>query len=341
MNLYEELRWRGLIQDASPDLAERLAAGPITVYCGYDPTARSMHFGNLQQLVVLRHFQRHGHTAISVAGGGTGLIGDPSGKSAERPLVDVETTRAWTARFRAQMERILEPGAIFLDNLDWLGSLTMVEFLRDVGKHFPMGYMLAKESVRARVHGEGMSYTEFSYMLLQAYDFLRLYDDHGCRMQFGGSDQWGNITAGLELLRRTGRHGAVGMTVPLILRPDGTKFGKTEEGAVWLDPELTSPYAFYQFFVNQSDEQVAVLLRRLSLLAREEVEALEREAAEHPERREAQRALAWDVTARVHGDDAARAAAELLRAAGERAQPGLDTPLREYVGERLAEVDRG
>ena len=334
MNLYEELQWRGLIQDESPELAEKLAAGPVTVYCGYDPTARSMHFGNLQQLVVLRHFQRHGHTAIALRGGGTGLIGDPSGKSSERPLVDAETTREWTQRFQAQMERILEPGAVFLDNLEWLGPLRMVDFLRDVGKHFPMGYMLAKESVKTRVHGEGMSYAEFSYMLLQAYDFLRLYDDHGCRVQFGGSDQWGNITAGLELLRRTGRHGAAGMTVPLILRPDGTKFGKTEEGAIWLDPELTSPYAFYQFFINQPDEQAAVLLRRLTLIAPEEIEATEARHAEAPHERIAQRAVAEHLTELVHGPEGlaeARAVTEWMfgdggEAVARDALAGIEVP---------------
>src|SRR5688572_8728112 len=204
---------------------------------------------------MLRHFQRHGHHVIALAGGGTGLIGDPSGKSAERPLNEASVVEQWAENVRAQIARMLEPGATFVNNLDWLGPLRMVEFLRDVGKHFPMGYMLAKESVKTRVHGEGMSYTEFSYMLLQSYDFLRLYEDHGCRMQFGGSDQWGNITAGLELLRRTGHEGAFGMTVPLLLRADGTKFGKTEEGAVWLDPEMTSPYAFFQFWLNTPDDQ--------------------------------------------------------------------------------------
>jgi tyrosyl-tRNA synthetase len=306
--LYDELRWRGLIQDETDGLRERLDEGPITVYCGYDPTAPSLHAGNLQQIVVFRHFQRYGHQVIALAGGGTGLIGDPSGKSAERPLVDADTIRGWTENVRSQIERIVEPGAVFHNNLDWLEPLRMVEFLRDVGKHFPMGYMLAKESVRTRVSGEGMSYTEFSYMLLQAYDFVRLYEDHGCRMQFGGSDQWGNITAGLELLRRTGHEGAYGMTVPLLLRADGTKFGKTEEGAVWLDRERTSPYAFYQFFLNTPDDQVPTLLRRLTLLAREEIEELEGAAAEAPQERRAQRALAAHLTELVHGPEGLREA---------------------------------
>ena len=306
--LYDELQWRGLIQDESPDLAERLGSGPITVYCGYDPSAPSLHAGNLQQIVMFRHFQRHGHHVIALAGGGTGLIGDPSGKSAERPLNDASVVEQWAENVRGQIARILEPGATFVNNLDWLGGLTMVEFLRDVGKHFPMGYMLAKESVKTRVHGEGMSYSEFSYMLLQSYDFLRLYEDHGCRMQFGGSDQWGNITAGLEYLRRTGHEGAVGMTVPLLLRADGRKFGKTEEGAVWLDPSMTSPYAFFQFWLNSGDDQVGTLLRRLSLLPRDEIEALEARHAGAPQERIAQRALAEHMTAMVHGEEGLREA---------------------------------
>ena len=335
MGLYEELRWRGLIQDESPDLAERLAAGPVTVYCGYDPTAPSLHAGNLQQIVMFRHFQRHGHRVIALAGGGTGLIGDPSGKSAERPLNDAATVRSWAENVRSQIERIVEPGAVFLDNLDWLGPLTMVEFLRDVGKHFPMGYMLAKESVKTRVHGEGMSYSEFSYMLLQSYDFLRLYDDHGCRMQFGGSDQWGNITAGLELLRRTGREGAVGMTVPLLLRADGTKFGKTESGAVWLDEQMTSPYAFFQFWLNAADDQVGTLLRRLSLIAPGEIEALESRHAQAPQERIAQRAPAEHMTAMVHGEEGLRSALE----ATERMFGGGDASSADAQEIALAEID--
>ena len=332
--LYEELKWRGLIQDESPDLAEKLAEGPLTVYVGYDPSAPSLHAGNLQQLVVMRHFQRHGHTIIALAGGGTGLIGDPSGKSAERPFADADTVRGWVEGIRAQMERLVEPGAIFLNNLDWLEKLSYIELLRDVGKHFPIGYMLAKESVKTRVHGEGMSYTEFSYMLLQSYDFRHLYDEHGCRMQFGGSDQWGNITAGLELLRRTGRHGAVGMTVRLLLRADGTKFGKTEEGAVWLDRERTSPYAFFQFWLNTADDQVGTLLRRLSLIPPQDIEALEARHAEAPHERIAQRALAEHMTQMVHGDEGLREAQDVTEwmfggggdVADPRALRGIEVP---------------
>jgi tyrosyl-tRNA synthetase len=334
VNLYEELRWRGLIQDESPDLAEKLSEGPLTAYVGYDPSAPTLHAGNLQQIVVMRHFQRHGHTVIALAGGGTGLIGDPSGKSAERPFVDADTIRGWTERIRGQLERLLEPGAVHANNLDWLEPLTVVELLRDVGKHFPIGYMLAKESVKTRVHGEGMSYTEFSYMLLQSYDFRHLYDEHGCRLQFGGSDQWGNITAGLELLRRTGRHGAVGMTVPLLLRADGTKFGKTEEGAIWLDPERTSPYAFFQFWLNTADDQVGYLLRRLTFIAPDEIEALEREHAGAPHERLAQRALAEHMTEMVHGADGLREARDvtawMFGGGGEVADPralrGIEVP---------------
>ncbi|MDQ5808550.1 MAG: tyrosine--tRNA ligase [Actinomycetota bacterium] len=299
MRLYDELVWRGLVQDSTEGLGDALET-PLTLYVGYDPTASSLHAGNLQQIITMRRFQLRGHRVVALAGGGTGLIGDPSGKSTERALNDEATVAEWAARIEAQIRRLLPDETIFENNLNWLGAMTVIECLRDVGKHFPMGYMLAKESVKTRVHGEGMTFTEFSYMVLQAYDFQQLYDRYDCRLQMGGSDQWGNITAGLELLRRTGRDGAYGMTTPLLLRADGQKFGKSEEGAVWLDPERTSPYAFFQFFLNTADDQVGMLLRRLSLLPREEIEALE---AADPSTRTAQRALAEHLTAMVHGEE--------------------------------------
>ena len=303
--LWEDLRWRGLVQDASEELPEALASGPLTLYAGYDPTAPSLHAGNLQLIITMRRFREAGHRVIACAGGGTGLIGDPSGKSAERALHDAATVREWCERIEDQIRRLLGEDAIFVNNREWLEPLTAIELLRDVGRHFPMGYMLAKESVKTRVHSEGMTFTEFAYMLLQAYDYAQFYDRHNCRLQIGGSDQWGNITAGLELLRRTGREGAYGMTTPLLLRADGQKFGKSEEGAVWLDPERTSPYEFFQFFLNTADDQVGTLLRRLTLLQREEIEALEREP---PETRAAQRALAEHLTTLVHGEDGLRQA---------------------------------
>ena len=318
MNLYEELVWRGLVQDATDGLAEALESGPLTLYAGYDPTAPSLHVGNLQLVVTMRRFRDHGHRVIALAGGGTGLIGDPSGKSAERALQDEATVREWAGRHEAQMRRLLGEGTIFANNREWLEPLTAIELLRDVGKHFPMGYMLAKESVKARVHGEGMTFTEFSYMLLQAYDYRQLFDRHGCRLQIGGSDQWGNITSGLEFVRRTRNERAHGMTTPLLLRPDGQKFGKTEEGAVWLDAEMTSPYAFFQFFLNTPDGHVGMLLRRLSLLPPAEIERLE---AAPPETRTAQRALAEHLTLLVHGEpglrDAEAQTEALFRGQGE------------------------
>jgi tyrosyl-tRNA synthetase len=310
VRLFDELVWRGLVQDSTEGLAGALEE-PLTLYVGYDPTAPSLHAGNLQQIITMRRFQLRGHRVIALAGGGTGLIGDPSGKSSERALQDETVVSEWAARIEGQIRRLLPDDTIFENNLAWLGPLTVIECLRDVGKHFPMGYMLAKESVKTRVHGEGMTFTEFAYMVLQAYDYQQLYDRYDCRLQRGGSDQWGNITAGLEYLRRTGREGAYGLTTPLLLRADGQKFGKSEEGAVWLDAELTSPYAFFQFFLNTADDQVGMLLRRLTLFPREEIEALE---AAPPETRTAQRALAEHLTAMLHGEEGLRAAREQTEA---------------------------
>ena len=300
--LWEDLVWRGLVQDHTDGLD---AVEPLTLYAGYDPTAPSLHVGNLQLIITMRRFRDAGHRVIALAGGGTGMIGDPSGKSTERALQDEATVQEWAARHERQMRRLLGEDTIFENNRSWLEPLTAIELLRDVGKHFPMGYMLAKESVKTRVRGEGMTFTEFSYMLLQAYDYRQLFDAHDCRLQIGGSDQWGNITAGLEFIRRTRDARVHGMTTPLLLRADGQKFGKSEQGAVWLDRDLTSPYEFFQFFFNTADDQVGMLLRRLALLPREEIEALE---TADPSTRTAQRALAEHLTQLVHGEEGLREA---------------------------------
>jgi tyrosyl-tRNA synthetase len=313
VRLFDELVWRGLVQDHTAGLED---AEGLTLYAGYDPTAPSLHVGNLQLIITMRRFRDAGFRVIALAGGGTGLIGDPSGKSTERALQDEAVVRQWASLHEAQMRRLLGEDTIFENNRAWLEPLTAIELLRDVGKHFPMGYMLAKESVRARVHGEGMTFTEFSYMLLQSYDYQQLFDRHDCRLQIGGSDQWGNITSGIEFIRRTRDARVLGMTTPLLLRADGQKFGKSEEGAVWLDPDRTSPYAFYQFFLNTADDQVGMLLRRLTLFAPERIEELE---AADPATRAAQRALAEHLTEMVHGEAGLRAAEAQTRAmfAGE------------------------
>jgi tyrosyl-tRNA synthetase len=310
--ILDDLRWRGLLalttDEAALDAA--LSAGPLTFYCGFDPTAESLHFGNLVQLVTMRRLQAAGHQAIAVVGGATGLVGDPSGKSAERALNDVEVVEAWVERIRGQVSHLLplegENPARIVNNLEWTATLSAIAFLRDIGKHFSVSRMLAKEAVSARMADEGVSYTEFSYQILQAFDYLELYRRYGTVLQTGGSDQWGNLTAGVDLIRR-----AEGMTVhalatPLITRADGTKYGKTEAGAVWLDPALTSPYAFYQYFLNAADADVGSLLRTFSFRSRAEILELERSSAERPEAREAQQALAQELTAMLHGDEQTR-----------------------------------
>ena len=305
--LSEDLAFRGLIhQMTDPELPKRLDIPGLTVYAGFDPSADSLHVGNLLQLCTLRRFQQHGHRPISLAGGGTGLIGDPGGKQDERQLLDRETLDRYVERVRPQLGQFLDlDHALLLNNADWLEALSTIEFLRDVGKHFTVNQMVAKESVKTRFErpDHGISYTEFSYMLLQAYDFLRLHLDHDCDLQIGGSDQWGNITMGVELIRKTCGDEAWGLTTPLVLKADGTKYGKTESGTVWLDPERTSPYAMYQFFLNTVDEQVGQLLRYLTFLEHDEIGALDAETAYHPERRAGQRALARAVVSLVHGDD--------------------------------------
>ena len=312
--LLDELGWRGLLYDHTDRLADALAAGPVTGYCGFDPTADSLHVGSLIPVMGLLHLQRAGHRPVILVGGGTGLIGDPSGKSSERPLQSREQITANGAALRAQLERFLDftgpNAALVRDNAQWLAPLVLVDFLRDVGKHFSVNVMLAKDSVKSRLDA-GISFTEFAYMLLQAYDFLELHRRDGVTVQIGGSDQWGNITAGIELIRRAKGAEANGLVLPLVTPASGTKFGKTESGAVWLDPARTSPYQFYQFWINTDDRDVGRYLRYFTLFSREVITGLDAETSAHPERRDAQQRLALDVTARVHGEDAARTAAEV------------------------------
>jgi tyrosyl-tRNA synthetase len=311
-DLFAELEWRGFVQETTPELAAHLAGGPRTVYCGFDPTAASLQLGNLMPLMLLRHFQRAGHKPIVLMGGGTGLIGDPSGKRNERPLLSKEQIRENLQRQRDQMQRFLDfnPGpaqALVLNNADWLGKEGLVDFLRDVGKHFSVNIMLQKESVQGRL-AAGISYTEFSYMLLQAFDFLHLFRKERCTVQVGGSDQWGNITAGIDLIRRVENGEAHGLVAPLVTTAAGAKFGKTEAGAIWLDPALTSPYQFYQFWINVDDRDVERYLKLFTMRPREgprSVSSVMQEHARDPGGREAQSVLAHDVTALVHGDDAA------------------------------------
>jgi tyrosyl-tRNA synthetase len=314
-DILEELSWRGLLAQTTDRaaLARDLAAGPMTLYSGFDPTAESLHVGNLVPLLTLRRFQLAGHRPIALAGGATGFIGDPSGRSAERTLMDAATVAARVARIRVQLERFLEfddgaTGALLVDNLDWTGPMTALDFLRDVGKHFPVNVMLQKESISARLEAGGLSFTEFSYVLLQSNDYLELFRRLGCRLQVGGNDQWGNLTAGLDLIRRVeGAEAAAGahaLTVPLITSATGEKFGKsTGGGSLWLDPGMTSPYALYQYFLATDDRDVGTYLRYLTFLSREEVEALDAETADRPKARAGQRRLAEELTALVHGPD--------------------------------------
>jgi tyrosyl-tRNA synthetase len=335
--LLAELEWRGILHATTPGLPARLATGRrISAYIGFDPSADSLHIGHLIPIFGLIRLQRHGGRPVALVGGGTGMIGDPSGRSSERNLLDAATIEHNVAAIRAQLERFLDfsPGptqAVLANNLDWLGKLSLIDYLRDVGKHFTVPYMLAKDSVQQRLE-RGLSFTEFSYMTLQAFDFATLYREHGVEMQMGGADQWGNITAGLELIRRTSGEGsdeslAHGIAYKLLLSPSGAKFGKSEGGdSVWLDPARTSPYAFYQSWVQADDRDVGTYLRWFTLWARDEIEALDAEVAAHPERREAQHRLAFDVTARVHGEAAAREAVRVSEALFQR-EPITDAAL--------------
>ena len=306
-NVLQELEWRGFVQQATPGLAAHFAKTPVTAYCGFDPTAPSLQLGNLMPLMLLANLQRAGHRPIVLMGGGTGLIGDPSGKSSERPLLSKEQIRENVRRQRDQSARFLEFGtgptaALLLDNAKWLVEQHLIDFLRDIGKHFTVNVMMQKESVKARLDG-GLSFTEFSYMLLQAYDFLYLFRERQCTLQVAGSDQWGNITAGVELIRRVENADAHGLVAPLVTRASGQKFGKTESGAVYLDPEMTSPYKFYQFWINVDDRDVENYLKLFTLKTRTEIADLVAQQQADPAERPAQRALAADVTTRVHGAD--------------------------------------
>jgi tyrosyl-tRNA synthetase len=317
-DVLDELKWRGLLALSTDEEALRahLAAGPITFYVGFDPTAPSLHFGNLVQLMVARHLQAAGHRPLILVGGSTGLIGDPK-ESAERVLNPKEVVAEWVTRIRRQVERYVDFAgdnpARLVNNLDWTGSVPVLDFLRDIGKHFPVNRMLARDVVRNRLE-EGISYTEFSYVLLQSFDYLQLFRTYGCTLQTGGSDQWGNITAGVELIRRAEGARVHALATPLLTKTDGTKFGKTESGTVWLDPEMTSPYAFHQAFLNVEDEKVVEYLKVFSPRSHAEIEELARQTAEQPHLRAAQKALANDVTDLVHSPTE-RAAAEAAAAA--------------------------
>jgi tyrosyl-tRNA synthetase len=339
-DVLDELMWRGLIALSTDEdaLRAQLAAGPITFYVGFDPTAPSLHFGNLVQLIVARHLQAAGHHPLILVGGSTGLIGDPK-ESAERVLNPKEVVAEWVQRIRSQVERFVaftgDNPARIVNNLDWTGSVSVLDFLRDIGKHFPVNRMLARDVVRNRLE-EGISYTEFSYVLLQSFDYLQLFRTYGCTLQTGGSDQWGNITAGVELIRRAEGARVHALATPLLTKADGTKFGKTETGTVWLDPEMTSPYAFHQAFLNVEDEKVVEYLKVFSPRGRDEIAELARQTAEQPHLRVAQRALADDVTDLVHSPaerEAAVAAASALFGRGS-----LDELAPETLAGVVAEV---
>ncbi|WP_214109013.1 tyrosine--tRNA ligase [Acrocarpospora catenulata] len=343
-DILDELEWRDVTAQTTDADALRaaLAEGPITVYAGFDPTAPSLHVGNLATLLILTRFQRAGHRPIGLVGGATGLIGDPSGRSTERALNSEEIVQEWVARIRVQVEKFLsfsgENAATLVSNLDWTASLSAIDFLRDIGKHFPVNRMLARESVAARLAGEGLSYTEFSYQILQANDYLELYRRHGCTLQLGGSDQWGNIVAGVDLIRRVESGHAHAYTGKLITKADGTKFGKTAGGAVWLDPALTSPYAFYQYWLNADDRDVIRFLKVFTFRTREEIEELEKAVADRPFAREAQRTLAGDLTTMVHGaDEVERVIAASRALFGQGSIAELDEAT---LGAALAEVPR-
>ncbi|WP_088185776.1 tyrosine--tRNA ligase [Desulfosporosinus sp. FKA] len=323
MDLFQDLKDRGLIYQHTDEqsLRKRLMSRPISLYCGFDPTADSLHIGSLLPILILKRFQLAGHKPIALVGGGTGLIGDPSGKTSERVLNPQEIVEEWADKIKAQLSRFLDferkdNPAVIANNYDWLGSLQVIEFLRDIGKNFPLGTMLAKESVETRM-SKGISYTEFSYMILQSYDFMKLNELYGCELQVGGSDQWGNITAGIELIRRTSDEQdkeMFGLTMPLVTKSDGVKFGKTEGGAVWLDPKKTSPYKFYQFWLNTDDRDVIKFLKYFTFLTIDEINALAQDLEREPEKRKAQRTLASEVTSLVHGQEALARAEKITNA---------------------------
>lgn len=315
MKLFDELKWRGLVYDMTdPELEKALNDGHLTFYLGCDPTADSLHVGHLLAYLVAKRLLQGGHTPILVIGGGTGLIGDPSFKSTERQLLTIETSLKNAAGITAQVEKLL-PGVMTVNNYDWISSLNAIEFLRDIGKNFNVTYMMSKDSVKSRIEN-GISFTEFSYQIIQAWDFEHLFEKHHCQLQIGGQDQWGNMTSGLELIRKV--HGseakAFCFTFPLVTKADGTKFGKSESGAVWLDPLKTSPYEFYQFWINTADDDVVKRLKQFTFLSPEEITALEDDLKVHPEARNAQKALAKDLTILVHGEEAYAEAVKISNA---------------------------
>ncbi|QWF77145.1 Tyrosine--tRNA ligase [Amycolatopsis sp. CA-230715] len=345
-HILDELTWRGLIAHSTDvdALRRELDQGPVTLYCGFDPTAPSLHAGNLVPLLMLKRFQRAGHRPIVLAGGATGMIGDPR-DTGERTLNTLDVVGEWAGRIRGQLERFVDfddspTGALVVNNLDWTGPQSVLEFLRDIGKHFPVNTMLNRETVKRRLETDGMSYTEFSYLLLQSQDYLHLYREHGCRLQIGGSDQWGNLVGGVDLIRRVEGGTAHALTAPLVTDADGRKFGKsTGGGNVWLDPELTSPYAWFQYFVNVGDADVVRYLRMFSFLPSEEIDALAEDTEQRPHLRAAQRRLAEEFTTLVHGEDQTRqviAASQALFGRGELAE--LDSATLDAA---MAEVPTG
>ncbi|WP_226583789.1 tyrosine--tRNA ligase [Halobacillus litoralis] len=324
MDLLKDLHQRGLINQMTDEegLQKHLENEQVTLYCGFDPTADSLHIGHLLPVLMLKRFQKAGHRPIALVGGGTGMIGDPSGRSTERQLNSAEVVKGYSERIKDQLAKILnfddgENAAVARNNYEWLSQMTIIDFLRDTGKHFGINYMLAKDSVESRIE-QGISFTEFTYMILQSLDFQKLYEKENCTLQIGGSDQWGNITAGLELLRRSAAGEeeveAYGLTVPLITKADGSKFGKTAGGAIWLDPEKTSPYEFYQFWINADDRDVIRFLKYFTFLDLEEITELEKEVEEQPEKRVAQRRLAEEMTKLVHDEEALKQAERISEA---------------------------
>ncbi|WP_026671639.1 tyrosine--tRNA ligase [Alkalihalobacterium bogoriense] len=357
MTLLEDLQYRGLVNQVTDEqgLTEQLEKGNITLYCGFDPTGDSLHIGHLLTILTLRRFQMAGHKPLALVGGATGLIGDPSGKKAERTLNTTDIVQQWSDRIKGQLEQFLdfegENAAKTVNNFEWIGSLSVIPFLRDVGKHFGLNYMLAKDSVESRIQS-GISFTEFSYMILQSYDFLTLYEKENCRLQIGGSDQWGNITAGLELIRRATedeKAKAFGFTIPLVTKSDGTKFGKTEGGAIWLDAAKTTPYEFYQFLINTDDRDVIKFIKYFTFLSKEEIEELEKEMETAPEKRVAHKKLAEEVTKIVHGEEALHQAIRISEAlfsgaisslSAEEIQQGFkDVPSYECGDEEISLLD--
>lgn len=319
-DFFTELEERGLIYQATDEAAlrEKLTNESVSLYIGFDPTADSLHIGHLLPALMLRRFQQNGHTPIALVGGGTGMIGDPSFKDAERSLNTLTTVQNWSQRIKDQLSQFIdfelqENPAIIANNYDWLGTISLIDFLRDVGKNFTINYMMSKESVKRRIE-TGISYTEFAYQLLQAYDFLKLYETQGCLLQLGGSDQWGNITSGIELIRREKETQAFGLTMPLITKADGTKFGKTEGNAIWLDAEKTTPYEFYQFWINTDDRDVIKFLKYFTFLSLEDIEKIEKEFLDAPEKRLAQKILAEEMTVLVHGREAYEQALHISQA---------------------------